>query len=289
MYVRLKFSNISIVFNHEKADLEKVRDEAGKTMTEKRLYKVKEAAIAAAVQGPEDAPLTLVWGHGWGRNSAAFSLLSQPFTNNYRNIFIDFPGFGDSLPPDSNWGTEEYADAAAEILKEIKGKKIWVGHSFGCRVGLQLAAKYPHIVDGFFLISAAGLKRKHPFHKKIYIKARIKLFKFLKKIIPRHYLPQLYKIFGSRDYQDAGVMREIFLKVVNEDLGNKARQIKCPVHLIYGDKDSETPLEIGQRLNMLIPASKLTILEGLNHYSVLSEGRHQVAEKLMEFIRNSRE
>jgi pimeloyl-ACP methyl ester carboxylesterase len=150
---------------------------------------------------------------------------------------------------------------------------------------LQLAARYPELLDGMFLIAAAGLKRKRPLHKKIYMKGRILLFKTLKKLVPEKDREKLYKAFGSSDYNNAGPMRKIFVRVVNEDLSSVAKHVKCPVHLVFGENDSETPAEFGHRYSKLITGSQLTILKDQDHYTVLGEGRHPVAGKLLSFIK----
>ena len=74
------------------------------------------------------------------------------------------------------------------------------------------------------------------------------------------------------------------VKVNHEDLSDLVPQITCPVKLIYGENDDETPPEIGERLNKLIKDSEMVHLAGQDHYSVLSEGRHQVAPILKKFI-----
>jgi len=79
-------------------------------------------------------------------------------------------------------------------------------------------------------------------------------------------------------------MRQILVKVVNEDLRDIAPSISCPVHFVYGDKDTETPPKIGETLSGLISGSKLTFLKGQDHYSVLGTGRHQVTQLLKTFI-----
>lgn len=175
------------------------------------------------------------------------------------------------------------------IEKEIKTPVLWVGHSFGCRVGIQLASRHPELVKGLFLIAAAGLPRRRPLIKKIYMKTRVALFKILKKLIPAGIINEewLYKTFGSADYKNAGPMRAVFVKTVNEDLSGAARKIICPVHLVYGSDDNETPPEIGARLQKLISGAQLTILDNLDHYSVLGAGRHQVAPLLKKFMESS--
>jgi pimeloyl-ACP methyl ester carboxylesterase len=99
--------------------------------------------------------------------------------------------------------------------------------------------------------------------------------------------PQLNRLrqkMGSADYRSAGALRPIFNRVVQEDLTNVAVQVHCPTVLIYGKEDTETPPEMGERLNRLIKGSELTVLDGFGHLSILNEGRHQLAVRIRRFL-----
>ncbi len=203
------------------------------------------------------------------------------------SILLDFPGFGASPLPLTAWGTAEYADAAAEWLsRNASGKRIvWIGHSFGGRVGIQLAARHPHLLSGMALIAAAGLPRQRSIAQRIGLAARRTLFKTARRVLPEGpRLEQLRRRMGSADYRNAGAMRHIFIKVVGEDLTPEARLVQCPALLIYGRNDTETPPEMGERFHRLIAGSELAILEGYGHLDVLNEGRHQVALRLRRFL-----
>lgn len=237
--------------------------------------------------GGNAAGPALLWAHGWGQSGVAFAPLSQSFDALGEHIFIDFPGFGASPPPPEAWATADYADEMAGFIRGLNlGPVVWIGHSFGCRVGLQIAARHPDLVKGLFLIAAAGLPRKRPLHQKLYLKFRVALYKALKKCIPLGLSEDWLKSkFGAPDYKNAaGVMRNVFVKTVTEDLSDIAVQIRCPVMLVYGADDTETPPEIGRRLNALIKNSAFVELPGQDHYSVLGAGRHQVAPHLKTFI-----
>src|ERR1700712_5671863 len=85
--------------------------------------------------------LRLLFGHGWGQSSTAFLPIAEtlkPFAPSY---LVDFPGFGKSPLPPPDWGTAEYADAISEWIGSLGSAEryIWIGHSFGGRIGLQLA------------------------------------------------------------------------------------------------------------------------------------------------------
>ena len=125
-----------------------------------------EARIRFETIGKKDSPV-IVWGHGWGQSRAAFRALAQALEPLGRHILIDFPGFGESPVPAMPWGPGDYADETARFIHtQTSGPVIWVGHSFGCRVGLQLAASHPDLIAGMTLIAAAGLKRRRPLWQK---------------------------------------------------------------------------------------------------------------------------
>ena len=232
-----------------------------------------------------DAPL-LLWAHGWGHTHRNLLPLAEAAPRAARSILLDLPGFGDSPPPPGPWGTEDYADAVAEWLApRPAGRRIWIGHSFGARVGLQLAARHPELVDGLLLIAAAGLPRRRSPAERARLAARRWAFR-----VARHLAPEgpardrLRARFGSADYARAGPLRPILLKAVNEDLTDVARRVRCPTVLVYGDRDTETPPEIGTMLGSLIPKSRLIVLRGFDHWNVLSEGRHQIVQRLSELV-----
>ncbi len=235
-----------------------------------------------------DKPIIL-WAHGWGQTHQSFSNIIAPLSSHATHIALDLPGFGASDNPHEDWGTEDYAHMIAQWIKDKNlPPVIWVGHSFGCRVGVQFAAHYPELLSDMVLIAGAGLKRKRPLLKKIYFYIRIRLFKALRRFVPEGALKEkLMKKFGSQDYKTAGAMRKIFVRVVNEDLSDKARRVTCPTTLIFGSNDIETPPEFGERYSRLIKRSKLHLLEGQDHYSVLGEGRHPVIKIIHDVIINS--
>lgn len=229
-----------------------------------------------------------VWGHGWGQNRAAMAALAQTFVAFGSHTLVDFPGFGAAAPPPGTWGTADYADVMAAFIETLPpaDETVWVGHSFGCRVGLQLAARHPDVVDRMCLIAAAGLPRKRSAADQARVTAKVYTYKTLRHLAPILGLDtdKLRARFGSADYRNAGAMRPILSRVVAEDLSGVAGQVRCPVLLVYGSDDTETPPEIGRRLEALIPDARLAVLDGLDHYSVLGDGRHQVARRLRDFL-----
>ncbi|MFN8829237.1 MAG: alpha/beta fold hydrolase [Labrys sp. (in: a-proteobacteria)] len=220
----------------------------------------------------------VIWGHGWGQSHAAFLPLARTLERHAHHTVLDFPGFGESPIPPAVWGTQDYADALADWLRTLpRGRRVYVGHSFGCRVALRLAARHPDVVDALVLAAGAGLKRQRSLVERARIFVKVRLYKTLKLAERLGLDVSAQKArFGSADYRNAGALRPIFVAVIAEDQTEVARQIRCPVALLYGEKDGETPPEIGERLSKLIPGATLAVLPGLDHYSILTDGAPQI-------------
>jgi pimeloyl-ACP methyl ester carboxylesterase len=231
-------------------------------------------------------PVELIWGHGWGHTHKNLLPLAQAMRRTARSVLIDFPGFGASPLPPGAWDTADYADAVAEWLAGLApARRIWIAHSFGCRVGLQLAARHPERLAGLFLIAAAGLPPRRSPWARLRVAARRWTFRLARQFTregPAR--DRLRDRFGSADYRAAGELRPILVKAVTEDLSAAARAVRCPSVLVVGDRDRETPPELATRLNSLMPQSRLVVLRGFDHWSILTDGRHQITQLLGEFI-----
>ena len=90
---------------------------------------------------------------------------------------------------------------------------------------------------------------------------------------------------GSRDYKAASpMMKQVLVKTVNEDLSCDASKIKAPTILIYGDLDSEVPLEDTKEYEKLIPDCGLILYEGCTHFAYL-ERLNQTINIMKNFIK----
>jgi pimeloyl-ACP methyl ester carboxylesterase len=246
-------------------------------------------AYSVASAAPAIAP-KLIWAHGWGHSHQALLPLAQAMRPQADSLLVDLPGFGASPIPPAAWDTADYADAMAEWLAAMPpGRKIWVAHSFGCRVGLQLAARHPQAVDALFLIAAAGLPPQRSLAARLQRWPQRTAFWVLRTLTPEGPARErLRERYGSSDYRNAGAMRPVLVKAVSEDLSEAARAIRLPVVLVHGDGDRESPPDIAERLNRLIPGSRIHLLRGFDHWNILSDGRHQVTHLLGELLKELR-
>jgi pimeloyl-ACP methyl ester carboxylesterase len=232
----------------------------------------------------------LLWLHGWGQSHKSFIPMAEFFDQDADSYLFDLHGFGASPLPPADWGTEEYGDFLAKWIEENPSDlpTFLIGHSFGCRVSIRLASKYPNLANAMILIGAAGLQKKLSIKGKIrrlYIKSVGKLAHLSDSFFQTEYKKAFREKFGSRDYKNAGKMRLTFVKTVSEDLTENAKEVKIPTLLLFGEKDTETPTQFGLRYEKLIKNSKYIEYKGLDHYSVLASGKSRLIKDMKEFIK----
>jgi pimeloyl-ACP methyl ester carboxylesterase len=259
----------------------------------------------AAVQVKELPPLhsetlgskgpTVVLLHGWGRSGEALRPLGELLASDCKVVILDLPGFGRSpLPFEASndgggWGTLEYSERVKVFLDQAGIKQcVLVGHSFGGRLSVRLAAKYPEIVKGLVLVGSHGLKRKRSPQDEIRVRAIKALVNAAKMIdgatgsrLFAHYLAPK---FGSRDYNAAGDLKKTLVKTVNEDLTPQTSTIKAPTLLLWGADDKETPLDLARSFNQLIHDSKLHVFPNKGHEPFADVGCHLLAQYILQFI-----
>jgi pimeloyl-ACP methyl ester carboxylesterase len=93
------------------------------------------------------------------------------------------------------------------------------------------------------------------------------------------------RTFGSKDYLAAGGLRSILVRTVNEDLTASARTVACPVLLIWGSDDSETPPSLARRFKQLLDGhATLKMLPHKDHHLYSGAGAHLCAFKIRSWL-----
>ena len=64
-------------------------------------------------------------------------------------------------------------------------------------------------------------------------------------------------------------MRKSLVMNVNEDMVPYMPSVTMPALLIWGDKDTATPLSDGQLMEKLMPEAGLAVINGAGHYTFL--------------------
>ena len=205
------------------------------------------------------SPARVVALHGWGRTGADFTGLLAGLDA----VAIHLPGFGPAAAPDAVWGTDDYAQLVAEAIESL-GPVVVVGHSFGGRIAVRLAASRPGLVSGLVL-TGAPLVRLAPVSKP---KLSYRIAKALNRIglIPDSVLEARRKKAGSADYNAAqGIMRDIMVKTVNENYDDDLAGITAPTWMVWGENDTAAPTAAGKVASERIRGAHWTVVPGEAH------------------------
>lgn len=206
----------------------------------------------------------IVYLHGWGQNIEMMDPIGKRLEKVATITIIDLPGHGNSAEPKDEITIYDYCEVVKELLDKLKIKKpILIGHSFGGRISIIYASKYE--TEKLILLGAPCIRKEQK------LSTKVKILKGLKKVPGLNRFEEFAKRhIGSRDYKNASVvMRKILVNTVNEDLTPCAEKIKCPTLLIWGDNDTEAPLEEAQELEKIINDAGLVVYEGGTHYAYL--------------------
>ncbi len=228
-----------------------------------------------------DGPARVLALPGWGRTRRDFAatLASLPA------VALDLPGFGSTPAPPEAWGSAEYADLVAEATAELVAGlprapgatavpgmasavpgMVVLGHSFGGCVAVQLAARRPELVASLVLSGVPRLVRATAAARPPALSYRAVRTLRRAGLVSEARLEAARRRHGSPDYRNAeGMMRDVLVRVLAENLESQATGLACPVRLVWGEDDTAAPVGAARRLAGLLPVAELTVLPGVDH------------------------
>ena len=181
---------------------------------------------------------------------------------------------------------EGYAKAVAPLLDEFDEPPVLLGHSFGGRVAVCLAAAYPDRV-GPLVLTGVPLVRRTPSGRPSLAYRTVKALNRV-GIVSDSRLEAEKKRRGSADYRAlSGVMRDILVKVVNESYEVQLQQLRSPVHLVWGEFDGEVPLVVAETARDIMEEAgvevTLTVVPGVGHLTPV-EAPDQLRQAVVEAL-----
>ena len=224
-------------------------------------------------QRGESTPLVIAL-HGWQRSSSDFDAVlgtsgsrdEDPFDGEpIPSIAVDLPGFGISPSPPAPWGTFDYATELISLLESFERPVVLVGHSFGGRVAIQLAATAPELVRGLVLTGVPIRESRRGGARPDW---RFRLLRRGNKLglVSETRIESARQRFGSSDYRNAvGVMRSVLVNSLADDYIPLLSTISAPTELVWGELDTAAPVSGAMNAVAVMHEAHLRVLPGVGH------------------------
>lgn len=235
-------------------------------------YLVQIMQVNYTVKGQGNKNLILL--HGWGGTIRSLSPLQDELIKkaDYRVYNIEWSGFGDSkLTGEKSLTYDDYVDLLRNFIETFEiSKPVLIGHSFGGKVAIGFALKYPKILSSLVLINSSGIKPTRSL-KKVILYIPTKLFgaifslpglRNFKSLIRKNY----YRfVVRETDYLVSETMQETMRNVLEVNLDEKLDKVDCDTLLVWGENDTYTPLWMGKKMDELIPKSRIEVIKNAKH------------------------
>ncbi len=196
--------------------------------------------------------------HGWGQSHQDLLPIYDYFKSNYRVLSLDVLGFNENKDIEQSYTIAQYAHIIYELtIKYGLENCSIIGHSFGARIAFYFASMYP--CSMLLLTGAAGIKPKRTcsYYYRVY------MYKMKKK------LHLNTRNMGSVDYQNtSGYLKETLVKCVNEDLSPMIQKVGCPILLIWGEHDDQTPLYMAHKIVEINDKAELIVFKEDDHFAI---------------------
>jgi len=212
---------------------------------------------------------TIVMLHGYPFDKGNILPLGTFLQEDFNLFFIDFRGSGESQSTYVSFGNREGKDvqAAIDYAKKEKGQKNFglFGFSMGGAVGIIAAADNKDIkavvADSAYAEISAMAASKYD------------NYPVLNKV-----LGLLTEIYGS-----------IWFRTTPGNISpiNHIANVKAPLLLIHGTKDTEVPVEQAHKLRAANDAVELWLVEGLDHAVAHEKEKEEYESRVSEFFKKN--
>jgi len=230
-----------------------------------------EGIVYSILRGGKKGGTPILFLHGWGSKAESYRKSFDFLPEDFPEVVLpNLPGFGFAPIPKTAWGIKEYAEWVDKLVRKLGLEElILAGHSFGGRLTIYIASHYPEKLKGIILYATAGTTKRNQ-TRLSFLNIVTKAGKAVMSMPGLNLLYPvaekiLYKSIGNTDYLYAGEKREIFKKVINEDLSAFVKNITVPTQLLWGEDDFETPLADAEYIHQSVPNSELKVIPGQGH------------------------
>ena len=224
--------------------------------------------------------------HGWALNSRIWDAVLPELMQHGKVIAIDLPGHGKSdLPANGHYDLDTITDEVKHILET---NAIVVGWSLGGLAALNLACRYPQLINKLVLVcgspqfvrsddwpNAIGKNVIDGFAENLVSDYRATILRFL----AIQALGSEQAKYAIREVRDKvfingephlTALQEGLNLLINTNLRPALSGVRCPSLVVLGEKDTLIPANSGVDTTSLLANSQLAIIDGAGHAPFIS-------------------
>jgi pimeloyl-ACP methyl ester carboxylesterase len=245
-----------------------------------------KVAVALVDRGASPGAEPLLFIHGWGVSSAAFTEFFDRLAEHYRVIAPDLPGFGRSGALGQPASYQAYADFLAGILDDLGIESAHVaGLSMGGGIALKFAASHPRRVRSLVLMAPTGCP-----DVSLPALACNRVSEFLEQLTSpghNHGKGPVARAFLANVLAHPASLIATVRMVASDNLMADAARIEAPTLLLWGDRDRTIPLRLAQQFAARLPHATLRVMTDTFH-EMATTRPEDTAAIIHEFISGAR-
>lgn len=213
--------------------------------------------------------------HGAGSNGHFGHKLLDLLAAQHSPLAFDYPGHGRSSGTESLKSVSAYGDFTYAFWKTLGVRPVvLIGHSMGGAVALDLALRYPDMVEGLVLTCTAA-KFDIP-QERLQIWRQVMLGRmpqpFTKEACsPKTPMSVVQEGWAEQIKTDPRVRYFDLVACTEVDLRSKLGDVRVPTLVLAGQDDVITPLAQSEELRERIPGAKLTVIPEAGHWLPLEK------------------
>ncbi|MBI2444432.1 MAG: alpha/beta hydrolase [Candidatus Magasanikbacteria bacterium] len=231
-------------------------------------------------------PEILLYLHGWRSEKNSWRPLAERLADcGWGGYALDLPGFGGTAAPPDAWSLGHYAEFIKQFIAALSLKQVClVGHSFGGRIGIKLAAGEAALFSKLVLVGTPGATTRGQRWRVVILKSLASLAKPLFRWPAlrgaRH---RIYRAIGAEDYLARLDLQPTFQAVIGEDLTSLLRAVRLPTLLLWGERDLITLPAVAALMQRRLPEAHLALIPGAGHFPWL-DNLERSAEIIRQFL-----
>lgn len=233
--------------------------------------------------------------HGWAANGHIFDSFAAKLPAHWHISTPHLPGHGDT----PLHGAFSIDAAAEQIAAGLPERSVLFGWSLGGLVALHIAARYPEKVSHLVLCASfAKFLAADGYPEGLKQPALAKMIVLFEQDYPK-YMRQFIELQLLHTPERAEIMEAVLPDMVKHgtpqalsaaldalsaaDARALLPDLAMPVWLVYGGKDTITPLRMGKYLARQLPQAQLSVFDKAAHAPFLSHA-DEVAQGLQRFV-----